>query len=333
MSIRLLGSAMTILLSMFSASLYGFAEASGLLKDSAPPIHLPNIRTPTLGGKQVWADEYIHAGWRIQHNIISGHYRLLDPNNIRHAWGTYEVCKHVSDAKRKERPVQSTEDHLILLIHGIGRSTGTFTNMKAAMLQQGHAAVSVSYPSTRRSIEAHAAQIARLISNLENTKRISFVTHSMGGLVVRKLLARNDDWKTKITVDSIVQIAPPNQGSAIARWLKDNPLYKTVSGPAGQELTPEATARLPPLKHVFSIIAGGRNTEKGYNPLLPGDDDGTVSVKETYLAGASDFLIIPAIHARLSNDPRTIKATLNFLRLGRFHPSKRKAATLFLGDE
>ena len=44
---------------------------------------------PTLGGKVFWGDNFIYAGWRIQENVVTGHHRLLDPDDVRQAWGTY----------------------------------------------------------------------------------------------------------------------------------------------------------------------------------------------------------------------------------------------------
>ncbi|MBC8242728.1 MAG: hypothetical protein H8E30_19990 [Alphaproteobacteria bacterium] len=76
---------------------------------------------------------------------------------------------------------------------------------------------------------------------------------------------------------------------------------------------------LPMLRYPFGIIAGGKGNGEGYNPLLPGDDDGTVAVSETMLTGARDFIVVPAIHAQISNDPKTIEATLNFLNSGCFN--------------
>jgi hypothetical protein len=115
----------------------------------------------------------------------------------------------------------------------------------------------------------------------------------------------------------MVMIAPPNRGSAIARLLRQLTLYEWIYGPAGQELTPEAAGRLPGIDGEFAIIAGG-DSDEGYNPLLAGDDDGTVAVAETRLAGARDFLVVDNLHSSLSNDPRVVGAVLEFLENGRF---------------
>ncbi len=140
----------------------------------------------------------------------------------------------------------------------------------------------------------------------------------MGGLVVRHLLARDAEWKGRIEVRRIVLIAPPNRGSAIARLLQDIPAYRLIFGEAGQQLTPAEVSRAPGLAQTFAIIAGGKGDGRGFNPLLPGDDDGTVGVAETRLEGAADFLIVPEIHALISNHRETIRATINFLKHGRF---------------
>ena len=140
----------------------------------------------------------------------------------------------------------------------------------------------------------------------------------MGGLVIRHLLARDAAWQRRIKVHRVVMIAPPNQGSAIARLLEDVPAYRLVFGAAGQQLTPEAVARIPMLAHPFAIIAGGKSDDSGFNPLLPGDDDGTVALAETRLEGAMDFLVVPEIHAVISNHQDTIQATINFLKHGKF---------------
>ncbi len=114
-------------------------------------------------------------------------------------------------------------------------------------------------------------------------------------------------------------IAPPNQGSAIARLLEDVPAYRLIYGAAGQQLTPEEVSKIPMLAHSFGIIAGGKRDGSGFNPLLPGDDDGTVRVAETDLDGAADFLVVPEIHATISNHPDTVQATIGFLKQGKFN--------------
>ncbi len=313
---------MTWIVDRFAITVLTCALATSLLvtplvalaKDEAPW----NLPTPTMGGSQLWRDSHVFAGWRIQENVLTGHFRLLDSEDIRRAWGSYAQCKERLDDLKRIEDIQPSSKHLVLLVHGILRSTGTFTALEKALIGTGFDAVSISYPSRQSTIEEHAEGLARLLDRQEGTEIVSFVTQSMGGLVVRHLLTRDGEWKRRIKIHRIVLIAPPNQGSAIARVLKDIPAYRVIYGEAGQQLTPEEVSRAPAIEHPFAIIAGGKGDGGGFNPLLPGDDDGTVRLAETRLDGAKDFLVVPEIHALISNHEETIRATINFLKHGRF---------------
>ena len=307
LSIRLLAA------SLVAAPLIG-APMVARAQDEAPW----NLPTPTMGGTQLWRDSHVFAGWRIQENVLTGYYRLLDPEDIRRAWGSYPQVKARLDALKKIENIHQPSKHLVLLVHGILRSTGTFSELEKALIDAGFDAVAISYPSTRSSIEEHAEGLARLLDRQEGTETVSFVTHSMGGLVVRHLLSRDEAWMRRIAVHRIVLIAPPNQGSAIARLFEDIPAYRLIYGEAGQQLTPAEASNIPAIEHPFAIVAGGIGDGEGFNPLLPGDDDGTVGVAETRLEGAMDFLLVPEIHAMISNHQDTIRATINFLKHGKF---------------
>ncbi|MHA1153691.1 MAG: esterase/lipase family protein [Alphaproteobacteria bacterium] len=285
-----------------------------LAKNEAPW----NLPAPTWGGNQMWRDSLVFAGWRIQENALTGSFRLLDPGDIRRAWGTYVQCRERLDDLKRSQGIRAPSKHLVLLVHGILRSSGTFSALERALIGTGFDAVAISYPSSRGTIEEHAEGLARLLDRQEGTDTVSFVTHSMGALVVRDLLKHEGAWQRRIEVRRIVLIAPPNQGSAIARLLKDISAYRLIYGAAGQQLTPEEVTRIPALDYPFAIIAGGKSDGVGFNPLLPGDDDGTVRLAETRLEGAMDFLVVPDIHAMISNHRETIRATINFLKHGKF---------------
>jgi hypothetical protein len=63
-------------------------------------------------------------------------------------------------------------------------------------------------------------------------------------------------------------------------------------------------------------LAGGKGDGRGYNPLLSGDDDGTMTVAETRLDGVKGFLIVREIHGLISSHRATSQATVNFLSRG-----------------
>jgi hypothetical protein len=120
----------------------------------------------------------------------------------------------------------------------------------------------------------------------------------------------------------MVMLGVPNLGARFANLVQQNPLYRFIYGPAGQQLIedPEGfIAGLPTPDFEFAVVSGARGTENGWNPLIPGDDDGTVSVDNTRLPGARDFLSVPVLHSFLMADDRVIEATCRFLETGCLH--------------
>jgi len=280
-----------------------------------------NLVTGTFGGKQVWADEFIYAGWRIQRQVYTHHFRLLDDRDQRRAWGTREACRTVFEEERLKKHLRPASDHWVILLHGLFRSKDCWSKMEQALRAAGYEVVLVNYPSTRASIKEHADQLESVLDAMEGAKQVSFVTHSLGGLVVRDALNRASSWKDRVRLDRVVMLGPPNRGSLVATVMKDWLPYQLVAGDAGQELTVGALAELSPPPCEFGIVAGGKGDAEGYNPLLPGDDDGTVCVEYTQLPEMTDFRRVPCLHSFLMEREEVIQWTLEFLRQGAFSKS------------
>lgn len=277
------------------------------------------MNLPTLGGKQLWADVFLHAGWRVQQNVVTGHHRLLDPNDVRRAVGSFEHC--MRDARVLAGDAAPHSPHLVLMLHGIGRSKDAWRPMQEALRAAGYEAHGVNYPSTRRSLQDHAQQVEQILDRAEGVEQLSIVAHSMGGIVTRVLLDRPGAWKRRIDVHRVVMIGTPNRGSSLASLLAQHvPGASTVGGPAFDQLHVDPEA-LPPMRGRFGLIAGGRGDPRGYNPLLEGDDDSYVTVEETRLPGAEAELVVPqGVHSVLMMQPRVIRATLHYLQQGAFPP-------------
>ena len=166
----------------------------------------------------------------------------------------------------------------------------------------------------------HAQSLARIITHLDGIEEINFVAHSMGNIVVRHYLACQQA-KPDPRLRRMVMLAPPNHGSLAAVVLADNAPFKVLTGRAGQELGVQwstAEQRLATPQFEFGILAGGKQHGRGFNPLLPGDNDGTISVDTTRLAGAADFAVLPVLHTFFMDDPKVQKYTLRFLQHGYF---------------
>ncbi len=276
----------------------------------------PRLPVPTLGGKQAWADLRVRAGWRLQKNVLTGHYRVLDARNRRRAWGTLEECEPV--LLTAEPPLTSISDHLVVLIHGTFRAKESFRPMERALRESGFEPLSLNYPSTLASIPTHTRRLNQLLDQLEGYDRVSFVGHSLGGILARCLVGSDSPWKSKMKVQRLVTLGAPNQGAEIVDRLRDSPLVRAVAGPAALALATDRIGEIPLPECAFGVVAGAKGDGKGWNPLLPGDDDRTVSLQSALLDGAEDSLVVPVIHTWLMRDPRVVAGVVNYLTTGRF---------------
>lgn len=294
-------------------------------KDAAPPASddaAGVVRYPfqkTLGGRQFWVDVYFFHDWRIQQNVFTGHYRLLDGDDYRHAWGSFETCKRKLDELRRKLRLPPMNGPGVILIHGILRSSKSMGRLRAALEKAGYLVFPFDYPSSQLRIEEAAEYLHRALRSLDGVRPIHFVVHSMGGLVLRAYWKKHRDPR----IGRVVMLGVPNQGAVLADKLKGLALYRALFGPAGVQLAGGKNAfiaTLPVPDVPFGIIAGARGTPDGYNPIVPGDDDGTVSVASTRLPGAADFATVKCLHSFLMSHPTVIEYVLRFLKEGRFRP-------------
>lgn len=277
----------------------------------------------TFGGMQFWGDVAYCHGWRIQHNILFKQHRLIDPQNHRHASGTLEDCQKKLEEIKKEKKLPKMSGHAVILIHGIIRSSKSFSKMGESLKKEGYTVIGFDYPSTQVEITQSAKYLHQLLESLEGIEKVSFIVHSMGGLVVRCYLKDHQEDKR---IQRMVMLGVPNQGANMADIFQNNVLFKLIFGPAGKQLgiNEGFIANLPTPKFEFGIIAGARGDVKGYNPLVPGDDDGTVSVESARLPGAADFAAVQCLHSFIMNHAETIAYTLHFIKTGQFRKDGKK---------
>ncbi len=275
------------------------------------------MATPTIGGAQFWADRRYRLGWRVQELVLrrsqgSGRsrHRLLDPLNRRHSSGTLAHCVATLNSRVLAQPPK----HVVVVLHGLGRSSRSMSGMATALRGAGLEAIALDYPSTRRSIDEHVAQIAEVLTHLDGVEEVSFVTHSLGGIIARGVLARN----LPVTPIRLVMLAPPSRGASLARVLHSRVggLFGMVMGPAGRQLATHGNEELVPVPTIpFMVVAGHR--AEGINPLIEGADDGIVSVEETKLEGMQEHLVVESVHTVLMNHPDAQRAAIRFLKAPR----------------
>jgi len=286
-----------------------------------------NILGPTLGGKQLWSDELVFRDWRIQRHVVTGHYRLLDDENHRRTWGTFDQCREKLDALKQKLDLPPVGGKVVIVLHGMVRSRSSMTGLCKYLAQHGdYTVLNVSYASTRSTVDVHAASLAHVVANLDaEVGEINFVAHSLGNLIIRRYLADCYRHKRGLSPDPrisrIVMLAPPNTGARIAELFEHVKIMEWVWGDSAVELAErgdELQRELATPKCQFGIIAGGQGDQEGRTRFLEGDDDLVVRVEETKLAGARDFAVLPVFHGWIMNDPMVREYTLRFLEHGHF---------------
>lgn len=206
----------------------------------------------------------------------------------------------------------------VILLHGLARTEGSMKKMATALERSGYVVINQPYPSTRHPIEALAdTAIGQALSRCPDGGRIHFVTHSMGGILVRQYLSRQ-----RISgLGRVVMLGPPNQGSQVVDTLGNMVGFKLVNGPAGLQLGTSETSvpnRLGPANFDVGIIAGTRSINLILSTMLPKPNDGKVSVANTRLDGMADHLSLPVTHPFMMNNAEVITQTRHFLQHGMF---------------
>jgi hypothetical protein len=285
----------------------------------APNDRISPLVVPTLGGRQLWGDEYVYAGYRIQRNVVTQTHRLLDPRDMRLAGGSFEDCQGVFEQLRDARGITLASDHLVLLLHGYLRSKDVWNPMTRFLSSHGYEAWALNYPSSRQSLEEHAVQVEAVLDRVEGIQTVSIVSHSMGGMVARVLLSREGRWMRRLMLNRLVMIGTPNQGAELAEHVLSVPGLEALCGPSLGQLNRDQARQLPQPTIPFGLIAGAKGDGRGWNPLLPGDDDMVVSLGSVRLPGCEDSWIIQgAMHTFIHQRPDVIRGVERYLRTGRF---------------
>jgi len=251
-----------------------------------------------LVGTQLWADVRWRDGWRVQTHSELRVSRLLDPRDQLVMRGALEACEQALD---RQCPSSGRADHLVVLLHGLGRTRHSMRRIDRSLREAGLQTARLDYPSMRETIEAHARTLARLLDHLAPPAKLSFVTHSLGGLIVRALLFHEGAWRSRM--HRVVMLAPPNQGASLARTL-DNPALRVVMGPSFAQIVERVPRRLPIPAVPVSIVAGRIGSTSG---------DGLVLVEETKLEGMAEHHVVPSVHTFVMNHPVAIDRSVSFL--------------------
>ena len=216
-------------------------------------------------------------------------------------------------------PVSAAE--CVILLHGLIRSSTSLNAMEEALQDEGFLTANIDYPSRDFEIAELASMAVEeglAACRAEgNVEKIHFVTHSLGGILVRQYLQSGSIEE----LGRVVMLGPPNQGSAAADDLDGVPGFDWLNGPAGRQLgkgEDSVPLALGPADFELGVIAGNRTIDPITSAVLDNPDDGRVSVADTRLEGMDDFIVVEHSHAFMMRMRRPIELTISFLKTGRF---------------
>ncbi|MBZ0166862.1 MAG: alpha/beta hydrolase [Candidatus Omnitrophica bacterium] len=217
-------------------------------------------------------------------------------------------------------PSAYASDDCVILLHGLARTKKSMRKMERTLTARGYDVVNDGYKSRKDRVEALAEEYIPLAiekCQRKHPRKIHFVTHSMGGILVRSYFAKHE----LANLGRVVMLSPPNKGSEAVDKLSHVPGWKLINGTAGEQLNTSEDSlplSLGPANFEVGIITGNKSVNLFLSTLIPGKDDGKVSIDSARLEGMTDFQVVEHSHPFIMQKDDVIGQTIHFLEYGTF---------------
>lgn len=206
----------------------------------------------------------------------------------------------------------------VVLLHGLARTPSSMSTLERALSKEGFLPVNDGYPSREHTIELLAElAIKPALAKCPKEMTVNFVTHSLGGILVRQYLSEH----TVSNLGRVVMLGPPNKGSEVVDKLGNIPGFHYINGDAGMQLGTGNLSipnTLGKANFDLGIIAGSWSVNWILSSLIPSSDDGKVSIENTKLDGMNDHIVMPVTHPFMMKNKKVITQVIGYLRTGRF---------------
>jgi alpha-beta hydrolase superfamily lysophospholipase len=216
-------------------------------------------------------------------------------------------------------PAPVAPHQCVVVLHGMARTRAYMRLIEQDLEKAGYAVVNESIPTRKETIEQLAQRVDGMVRQCRDggATRIHFVTHSLGGLVVRYWLSEH----RLPEAGRFLMLGTPNRGSEVADHYMGSRWYRFTTGPAGLQIgtAPDSLPnRLGPPPMETAVIAGSRSASPALSRLFGGPNDGKVSVASTNMPGLADFLVVDNSHYFLTRSSEVLRQMRAFLERGRF---------------
>lgn len=210
-------------------------------------------------------------------------------------------------------------DKVIVLVHGFIKNAKDMRSLVSYLKQDYDDIVAVDLPTTFVSMDVAVSKLCQIIQNIPKTKSITFIAHSMGGILVCKCI----DKLQLDNIDKCVFIATPFAGSKVADFGDRIPFYSRILKPNKElkvtydylEICNKVAAMVP-----IGLIAGNKHSK--FNLLakfcLKNDHDGLVEVASVFAVNSADRIVLYKNHCKIHHDDETLSKIACFLQTGKF---------------